>query len=266
MPMPEPGLAELQHWTHRAILRGGARADNVAALIRESGALRPEERLAIYADGYRARLLDSLGGEYPALKSLVGETVFALFAAGYIAARPPGHFSLYELGAGFADHLEATRPPGEETALPAQLARLERARAEVQRAEGVERSGDRAIAVASAALMPGLRLRIPDSVRLLRLGFDFVPLIAATDAGEPAPVPKARGTCVAVARMGYRVAVHELEPRRFAWLEALGADGAAVEVAAAEAARATGCEVGETLADIVLWQPAAARLGLVSTA
>ena len=197
--MPEPGLAELQLWTHQAILRGGARSDRAEALIRGSGALRPDERLAIYADGYRTRLLESLGGEYPALKSLVGETVFALFATGYIAARPPGHFSLYELGAGFADHLEATRPPGEENALPAQLARLERARAEVQRAEGVERLGERAAAVAGAALTPGLRLRLPDSVRLLRLGFDFIPLIAATDAGEPAVVPEARASRVAVA-------------------------------------------------------------------
>ena len=264
--MSEPALAELQLWTHKAILRGGARGDNAAALIREGGALRPDERLGIYADGYRARLIESLGGEYPALKSLIGETVFGLFATGYIATRPPGHFSLYALGAGFADHLEATRPPGEETALPAQLARLERARAEVQRAEGIERLGDRAIAAAGAALMPALRLRIPDSVRLLPLGFDFIPLIAATDAGEPPVVPEPRDSRVAVARTGYRVALHALEPWRFAWLEALGEGGDAVEVAAAEAARATGREVGATLADIALWQPAAARMGLVATA
>ena len=263
--MAEPGLAELQLWTHQAILRGGARPDKAVALIRDGGGLKPDERLSIYADGYRARLIESLGGEYPALKSLVGDSVFALFATGYIAARPPGHFSLYALGERFADHLEATRPPGEETALPAQLARIERARAEVQRAEG-ERLGDRAVESAGAALTPGLRLRIPDSVRLLRLGFDFVPLIAATDLGEPAIVPEARDSRVAVARIGYRVAVHRLEPWRFAWLEALGRDGEAVEVAAAQAARASDREVGATLADIALWQPAAARMGLVATA
>ncbi|HEY5724164.1 MAG TPA: DNA-binding domain-containing protein [Allosphingosinicella sp.] len=263
--MAEPGLAELQLWTHKAILRGGANPDTAEALIRESGALRPEARLAIYAEGYKARLIESLGGEFPALKCLVGESVFALFATGYIAARPPGHFSLYALGAGFADHLEATKPPGEETALPAQLARLERARAEVQRAEGLERLGDGVIA-AGSALTPGLRLRVPDSVRLLRLGFDFRPLIAAADAGDPPVVPERREAWLAVARMGYRVALHALEPWRFAWLEALGPDGAAAEVAAAAAARATDREVGATLADLALWQPAAARLGLVATA
>ena len=264
--MAEPGLAELQLWTHRAILRGGANPEAAEALIRERGALRPEARLAIYAEGYKARLIESLGGEFPALKCLVGESVFALFAAGYVAARPPGHFSLYALGAGFADHLEATRPPGEETALPAQLARLERARAEVQRAEGLERLGDRAMAEAGAALTPGLRLRIPDSVRLLRLGFDFRALIAAADAGEPQVVPERRESWLAVARTGYRVAVHALEPWRFAWLEALGPDGEAAEVAAAAAARAADREVGATLADLALWQPAAARMGLVASA
>ena len=264
--MAEPGLAELQLWTHEAILRGGARAEKAAVLIRDGGSLRPDERLGIYADGYRARLLESLNAEYPALKSLVGETVFALFATGYIAARPPEHFSLYALGAGFADHLEATRPPGGEAALPAQLARLERARAEVERAKGLERLGDRAVEAAGAALTPGLRLRIPDSVRLLRLGFDFIPLIAATEAGEQPVVPEARDSWVAVARIGYRIAVHEVEPLRFAWLEALGQDGGAVEVAAAAAARSTNRAVGAALADIALWQPMAARMGLVTTA
>src|SRR6185503_263967 len=109
-----------------------------------------------------------------------------LFGSSYLAACPPSHFSLYALGARFADHLEATRPaedePGAPSALPAALARLERARAEAQRAEGVEnRSGPDA--GADSALMPGVRLRLPDSVRLLRLDFDFLPLIAAADAG-----------------------------------------------------------------------------------
>ena len=90
--------------------------------------LGPQGRFAIYAGGYRSRLLETLRDDFPALRRLVGETVFDLFAHGYIAARPSRHFSLYDYGAGFADHLEATRPEaggGPLAALPAAVARLE---------------------------------------------------------------------------------------------------------------------------------------------
>jgi hypothetical protein len=258
----EAGLAELQRWMHNSILAGGVRPEIAAERIGGTGALTPTERLAIYSDGYRARLLDSLGGEYPALKSLVGETVFGLFAGAYVAARPPNHFSLYELGAGFADYLEATRPRDPDSALPAQLARLERARAEAQRAEGIERRADPALG--AAALAPGFRLALPDSVWLLRLDFDFIPLIEATGRGEPALVPEAREALIAVSRSDYRVRVRGLQPWQYAWLEALGREGADVHVAAATAAAAGGRAVGATLADLILWLPGAAQMGLVT--
>ena len=145
----------------------------------------------------------------------------------YIAARPPRHFSLYDYGAGFADHLEATRPKeggGPLAALPAAVARLERARAEVQRAEGLERRAEPPL-MADAAMLPGLRLKLPDSVRLLRLGFDLLPLIDAADRGGKPVVPEAGESLIAVARSHYRVRLHKLEPWHHAWLEALGPTG-----------------------------------------
>ncbi len=88
--------------------------------------------------------MECLAAEFPACGPWPAEQVFDLFAAGYIAERPSTDASLYGLGAGFADYLEATRPPGDDgpgalSAMPADLARLDRARAEVQRAAGVER-------------------------------------------------------------------------------------------------------------------------------
>jgi hypothetical protein len=122
--------------------------------------------------------MECLAAEFPCLRALAGEQVFELFAAGYIAARPSTDPSLYGLGAGFADYLEATRPAGDDgpaalSALPADFARLDRARAEVQRAVGVERlagpapaadlllTAGRAVAAARqrAAADPGLRSR-----------------------------------------------------------------------------------------------------------
>jgi hypothetical protein len=263
--MAEPALPILQRRLQHAILAGAPAP--AADLVAGDARLSAGERIAIYARAYRARLLEALHGEYPALRLLVGDTVFDLFAESYLAACPPGHFSLYALGARFAEHLEATRPAGEEepgapSALPAALARLERARAEMLKAEGVEgRTGPPA--AADSALLPGARLRLPDSVRLLRLDFDFLPLIEAADAGGEPVVPTARPTLVAVTRSGWRVRLIELPLWRFAWLEALGGGIAEVQAAAAVAARASGRETGALLADLALWIPAAAALGLV---
>lgn len=261
--MPE-ALAELQSWMLDGIVAGSAERAAVEARIAGNARLGAEGRFAIYAGGYRSRLLETLRDDYPALRLLVGETVFDLFAGAYIAAHPPRHFSLYDYGAHFADHLETTRPAdgGPLAALPAAVARLERARAEVQRAEGIERSVQPSL-MADSAMLPGLRLKLPDSVRLLRADFDLLPLIEASEKGGDPVVPASGESLIAVARSGWRVKQHRLEPWRFAWLEALGPAGGEVYRAAAAAARRSGREGGALLADVILWLPAAASLGLV---
>lgn len=260
-------LAELQAWMLDGILAGGADRGAVRARVVGDERLGPEGRFAIYAGGYRSRLLEALRDDYPALRLLVGETVFDLFAQGYVAAHPPRHFSLYDYGAGFADHLEATRPAdgGPLAALPAAVARLERARSEAQRAAGTERHG-RPLPMADSAMLPGLRLRLPGSARLLRLEFDPLPLIEASEKGGEPVVPVPGESLIAVARSNYRVRQHRLEPWRHAWLEALGHEGGEVYRAAAAAARRSGREGGALLADVILWLPTAASLGLVAPA
>ncbi|WP_165185485.1 DNA-binding domain-containing protein [Caulobacter soli] len=269
--MVEPELATMQRWMQGAILGRAAPLDVDAVVVgaaQDQGGLTAAQRLGLYARGYRARLMECLTAEFPCLLALAGEQVFQLFAAGYIAARPSTDPSLYGLGAGFADYLEATRPAGDDgpaalSALPAELARLDRARAEVQRAAGVERLGGPVLA-ADLLLTPGARLRRPDSVRLLTLGFDPGPLLAAVDRGGPIDPPPPCPTPVAVARSRWRVAVHALPVWRYAWLEALGEEGADVHVAAARAAQASGRETGAVIADLALWLPTAAGLGLVT--
>ena len=270
--MVEPGsdLSALQHWMQGAILARAAPPGLDGIIVGDAkgeGRLSAAQRLTLYARGYRARLMECMAAEFPCLRALAGEQVFELFAAGYVAARPSTDVSLYGLGAGFADYLEATRPAGDDgpaalSALPADFARLDRARAEVQRAVGVERLVGPAPA-ADLLLTPGARLRRPDSVRLLTLGFDPGPVLAAVDQGGPIDPPPPCLTPVAVARSRWRVAVHALPAWRHAWLEALG-EGADVHPAAARAARVSGRETGAVIADLVLWLPVAVSLGLVA--
>jgi len=268
--MVEPDLADLQRWMQDAIL-GRTAAPGLDAIVvnepRGGNSLTAAQRLTLYARGYRARLMACMAAEFPCLRALAGEQVFQLFAAGYIAARPSTDASLYGLGAGFARYLEDTRPAGDDgpdalSALPADLARLDRARAEVQRAAGVERLAGPAPS-ADLMLRPGVRLRRPDSVRLLTLGFDPGPVLAAVDQGGPIDPPPPSPTPVAVARSRWRVTVHALPTWRYAWLEALGEDGADIH-AAAEAARVSGRETGAVIADLALWLPVAAAQGLVT--
>lgn len=262
-------LARLQEWMQGRIFAGGAADDFAGAVVAGGGGLSAAARIGIYANGYRARLLESLRTEYPVLRRFAGDTVFDLFALDYIATHRSAEPSLYGIGTGFAAYLADRQPaearvPGSPLAIPAQLARLERARGEVQRARGVERQA--APALAGALLAPGLRLRLPDSVRLMRLEFDLAPLVAAVDRGGDLVVPEARETFIAVARAHYRVRVHALEQWRFAWLEALGSDGADIHAAAASATMQGGPGAARLLAELALWLPEAAQFGLVAAA
>jgi hypothetical protein len=260
-------LAQVQSWLQRAVFAGGAEPAFADAIVAGDERLDAAGRVAVYARGYRARLIDCLRGEYPALRRFAGDTAFGLFAAGYIAERPSTDRSLYAFGAGFAGYLAAHKPkaePGSLLAVPAELAALERARGEAQRAAGIE--GRFAPVGADYALVPGARLRLPGPVRLLRLGFDLLPLVEAFDRGEPLPVPAAAESLVAVARSGYRVRLHRLAPWQFAWLEALGREGCDVQQAAGEAARGCGGDSGRILAALTRWLPSAGQAGLVTPA
>ena len=201
---------------------------DVREAVRGSADLPPEARLHIYARGYGLRLTECLRADFPVLHAMVGPQVFNLFATAYLTKHRSRSPSLFELGAGFADYLEATRPAegagrGTLEAIPASLARLERAMSEVSRAPGPETERNYApMTPAILLLTPGVRLRLPDTVKLLRLDFDFTAAVAAAERGERPAQPPAQEVCVAVARSHYRVDVHTLEPARFAWLEALG--------------------------------------------
>ncbi|HVH80809.1 MAG TPA: hypothetical protein VM782_15545, partial [Stellaceae bacterium] len=197
--------------------------------------------------------------------------VFDLFAGAYIANQPSRSYSLYGLGAGFADFLASTRPAGlgpqSLEAIPASFARLERAIAESQRAVGTEAST--ATTLPSETLLhiaPHLRWRLPDSTQLLHLDFDFSEALYAARRGDQPSVPPVRETHVAVARSQYRVRVHAVTPLWFAWLQALDHEGAAMHEAVAAAAESNNAEPGAIIAALAFWLPHAIGSGMCCAA
>lgn len=80
----------------------------LAALVAENG-LPALRRVAIYRDGYRARLVECLVDDYPAVQALLGEAAFRSLCHDYIRDVPPG-ISLNDYGARFAEYCSEFAP------------------------------------------------------------------------------------------------------------------------------------------------------------
>ncbi|MDX2103004.1 MAG: DNA-binding domain-containing protein [Alphaproteobacteria bacterium] len=225
--MADSALSAWQAWLQRAVLTGDA--TGAEAAVRGGNRLTAGERVAIYANGYRLRLLECLEREYPLLRRLAGPTAFGLFARGYLEAHPSRSWTLHSFGAEFADYLANARPANGDalSQLPAALARLERAQAEVARAPASARpSTDAGAPVLMEVLGSTLsRVVCPPTVRLLRLPFDCSALLALDPATQALPLPILSDWPVAVARKDWQVRCHPLPLPVFEWLVALPASG-----------------------------------------
>lgn len=89
-----------------------------------STGLGVEQGLAIYHNAYRARLLEALRGDYPAVHGWLGDEEFDALALAYIDAHPSRHFSLRWLGAELASFIDGFLVPEQAQPL-SELARLE---------------------------------------------------------------------------------------------------------------------------------------------
>src|SRR5690348_5603885 len=168
--MSEQSLNLVEQWMKTVVVeRGGLREKlNAAArqhglraedVVAETRGLSAHERLAVYTGGYVLRLLECMRADFPVLRGFVGDSVFDTFAKAYVITMPPSSHSLYDLGAEFSKFLEETKPNNwtldagisDMLDLPPELARIERARAEVTRAHGTEDDPPAAEGDASAA-------------------------------------------------------------------------------------------------------------------
>ncbi len=266
---PVTDLDVLQRWV-LAACTGTGPDRNAAAEVKETEPLSAQQRLDIYARGYLSRLVECLRNEFGALRALAGDEVFDLFAKGYVWSRPPTSPSMFDLGAGFADYLEDTRPqpvgpPASPDAAPAALARLERARLEAGRAPGVETDPDHTLVDPVVVMTnPGLTVRTPASLRLLRSEFALADVLAAADRGNPPPEPLASPTDYTVARSHYRVVVHVLAPWQHAVLAACGTAGTSLDRAVAASADTTDLCADEVWTSVFAWLPRAVQAGMAT--
>ena len=245
----------------------GLRAEDVVA---ERRGLSARERLNVYTSGYVLRLLECMRADFPVLRGFVGDSVFDAFAKAYIITRPPSSPSLYDLGADFPKFLEETKPVperfDEETGamldLPPELARLERARAEVMRARGTEDDPPAEPLSPYAVLGEGPMLQTTPCLRLLEMKFPLVDFLRSSDIGEHPEPPAPRVSYVALGRSNYRLHVEQISHWQFAFLRACERPTLsypAVRIAAIESER----DPGQVLAEVAIWLPVAFELGFL---
>jgi Putative DNA-binding domain len=157
--------------------------------IVDAGNLNADERLTVYAEAYRLRLLEALETDFAALLAHLGADAFRALGLAYIAARPSSHYSLRYFGQHMAKFLAHT-PPYADDSLLAELAAFDWALTTAFDAEN-----DRALTIEEMAAVdpqgwPNLRFHARASVQRLDLYWNAPAIWKAADSGAdtlPAP-------------------------------------------------------------------------------
>jgi hypothetical protein len=121
-------LQRTEEWLVGVITHGGELGDALAAsphgaalgvrAVAELGRVvrgtpaHAEERLAIYRSGFRARLLECLTDDYPAVAHALGEEGFDALVREYVAAHPPSGATLNAYGKAMPAFLRDEEMPG----------------------------------------------------------------------------------------------------------------------------------------------------------
>jgi hypothetical protein len=222
--------------------RGARAVGDVHELVVGDARLSAMERLEIYANMYFFRIRDVLRDEFPRTAALLGDSTFHDLVVDYLAAIPPRHPSLREVG-GRLPSFVAEHSTGRARPWLAELARLERTRLElVDAADAEVLTLDRARAMEPAELV-GLPLRLVPAHAVLENRHAIAPLwraltsVAGENAANAAPpervvsVPDRQGSeppprideALLVWRIGSEIRHRPVEGDEQIWIRRLAA-------------------------------------------
>jgi hypothetical protein len=181
-------LAELQR---RFAARVRDPANGEDGFARGTPAAPAAERIAIYVHAYRARAVEALATDFPALQSWLGDERFAALVDDYLHAHPSHSFTLRDLGAALPAFL---RGRGRRTAdrLAHELAVFEWALCHAFDAADVAPLEPVALAAIAPEDWPDLHFTLQPALRRLTLTTNAVAIWQARASG--APLPAARHT------------------------------------------------------------------------
>ncbi len=186
-----PGLNELQVNFKRYLMTG---YPAIAAHIASVGESQQKPRLAVYANAYRARLVEALAADYEALKAVLGDDSFIDLCHDYLDAHPSTGFSLRSFGQHLPDYLRRVhrRQP-----YLGELAEFEWLLTEAFDAPDAPVVGVEDVSRIPPGSWACLRMRLHPSVHRLRLNWNVVNIrqsakdTAAIPAAERLPEPVA---------------------------------------------------------------------------
>src|ERR1700722_6100401 len=111
---PAMRLRQLQQDLQSHVLRGDAA---IAEAIVDAPPLPTLERLGIYRNGYRVRLIEALDDTYPKLHAVLGDEIFLALGEEFVAAHPSVHRSIRWYGGEIAQFLRHRSPYAEQPIL-----------------------------------------------------------------------------------------------------------------------------------------------------
>lgn len=172
----------------------------IERVLLPSRTLAAIERLAIYGDAYRARLVECLADDYPALKYALGDDAFEALCLRYIARHPSTSPNLNAFGR----HMAAFCRDEERPALPFEgdLAALEWAMVDVLHAAAAEKLDLATLAGVPAEQWAGARFAPGGAVRVVEFGYPVNAYFQAFRMDEAPRVPEKGWSATAVFRDG----------------------------------------------------------------
>jgi hypothetical protein len=235
----EEGLASPEASTHLPL-----RSYELEQVVTRSKAQSSADRLEIYVNAYRMRLMECLRAEFSATCQAVGGEVFDAMVFGYLQAYPSRSYTLGQLGAQFPTFVAESSihfhafPSGSAPCwgeFVIELARWERLVAEVFDGPGSE-AAPGLPAVGLERLRSGnwanLRLRLTPDLRLSTFTHPVHRYWRGVRSGA-IPSPPMRGlTRLAIYRRDYSVTECELSEEQISLLEQI-AEGATLQHAVA---------------------------------
>lgn len=217
-----PSLRELQRAMAARIL-GGESVPGAALgrwLAVPAGSV-PRERVAVYVDGYPARLQDALREQFPAVARLIGPTRFHALVHRYLGAAHLPSYNLNDAGAELSVVLGDDPLTAELPFLP-DLAALEWAVARAFHAFEAPPLTPAALAALTPAALLGGRVRFQPSVAVRASRWPIHALWEARDAAPGAiDIDLTVGEQVLVYRVGLGVIGAPIDAGRAAALQAL---------------------------------------------
>ena len=218
---------------HAATLTGSAHAAGLA------GPAHAADRIGIYRNAMFANYRNALRASFPVVLRLVGGPFFNAAVDAFVHVHPSVSGDLNAYGDTFGDFL-AGYPHAADLSYLADVAHLEWAVDEAQRAADIRHAPDQVLAALAAAAperLPAIRLRLDPSCRLVASEFPILHIWQANQPGhgDTDHVSLDEGADTLVVRRGADgIAIVRIAAGEHAFLTALAADaplGAALDAA-----------------------------------